>query len=190
VIVEAARQKLSKHFCKMSCDRTLLKNINHLCGQGNAPDLADWFAITSKADILAPLPTLSADKHAFSAPFTMRPAVAATSTTAAVPAGKWQRWEVAKTDSSFDMGEKDGYYEPKVEYFIEKTDPFKTKILMDARGADKRIVLIDNNRNLRFMDNAMVVANEVSSPRNGYKVTITCGKINDPLPFVEHDLVF
>jgi hypothetical protein len=165
------------------CERAHLKGIKSLCGEGSAPELKDWVFVTTMDDIVFPLPNFDSNTTRIGGNITMRPAVAATGTTAAIAAGKWERWDVAKTDNGYSANRKDDHYEPKFEYFIPRLDEVKGFVLAKARGEKLVIVGTDNNGKMRLMVNAELMYDEQSKGKNGYKIEFVCGPVPDTLPF-------
>jgi hypothetical protein len=158
------------------CERNHLKTIKGLCGEGNAPEMKDWVFVTPMSDIKE-VPQMDSNTWRIGQDLIMTPAVGD------IPAGKFEKWQVAKTDSGYSAGKKDTHYEPKFEYFIEKLDEIKTFILAKARGENLAVVGTDNNGKPRLMTDAHLMFDEQTKGKNGYKVEFTCGSIPDPLPF-------
>lgn len=172
----------------MACERGNLKDIEKLCGEGSAPDLKDWVAVTTAEDITN-IPIMETGTWKINGDIQMRTASAA-GITPVVTAGKFQKWNVAKTDNGYSSNRKDNHYEPKFEYFIEKLDEVKTFILAKARGKRLTVIGMDNNGKMRVMENAEVMFNEETKGKNGYKIEFSCGLVPDPLPYYSGNLVF
>ena len=164
----------------MSGERANLKRIKKMCG-GSAPDMLDHIFVTWMSDIdEAAMPAMDSNT-------TRIPNIPLKAAVGNEPAGKWERWEVARTDNSYDAGRKDSGYAPKFEYFIEKMDEVKSFILSKARCEKLAVVGIDNNGKMKYMDNADIHYDESTKGKNGYKIEFTCGPRPDPLPFVTGD---
>jgi hypothetical protein len=163
------------------CNRANLKTIKGLCGEGSAPEMKNWVFVTTMEDILT-IPTMASESFGLSLDISMRPP-SASGVTPVVEKGKWERWDVAKTDSGYSANRKDNHYEPKFEYFIERLDEVKTYILAKARGEKLAVIGTDNNGKPRLMTNAEIMFDEQTKGKNGYKVEFVCGPVPDPLPF-------
>lgn len=163
-------------------ERGNLKKIKELCG-GNAPDLQDYVFVTSMDDIDEEnIPDMDSNTWRIST----IPMKAAAGTN---PAGKWERWAVARTDNGYMGGKKDEHFNPKFEFFMEKLDEVKTFILSKARCGKLGVIAVDNNRKKRFMAYAEISFDESTKGKNGYKIEFTCGPVPEPLPFYEGPIV-
>lgn len=158
------------------CERNHLKAIKGLCGEGNAPDMKDWVYVAYMSDVKE-FPNMDSNTWRIGNDLVM------TAPVGAIPAGRFEKWQVSKTDSGYMGGKKDDHFEPKFEFFIEKLDEIKTFILAKARGERLVVIATDNNGKPRLMREAELMFDEQTKGKNGYKIDFSCGKIPDPLPY-------
>ncbi len=126
-------------------------------------------------DELLAIPDPGAGTHVVATDITYR---AASAGPPAVDAGKFYKWGFAKKDSSFTSErDENGLWKTEVKIFVQKLEADKTYVFNGLTGENLVVVVPDKNGNKRLIgsltNGAMVAVKEVTTPQNGYEITIT-----------------
>lgn len=148
--------------------------IEQFCGGVNAPGLDRVLSITCEDELLA-IPAPADDTHTIEDNITYRAAVTGPP---AVAAGKFYKWFFSKDESSWSSERDDnGLWNTEVKIFIPKLQSTTTYTLNGMTGENQVALVVDRNGSERLVgalgNGCMIKVKEVTTPKNGYEVTIT-----------------
>jgi len=137
--------------------------ITAFCGTANAPMLDRKLYITTAAKVDA---IAAATAHVISTDITMESTMV------------FYAWSFSKEESSYESTQdENGMWQTSVKIFIEKLASATTNILVGMNGDNYIAIVVDRNGSKRLVgdinNGCTVRVKEMTTPKNGYEVTIT-----------------
>lgn len=165
-------------------------NIEQFCGGINAPNLDRMLSITCEDEILT-IPDPVASTHKITADITYRAYAAGPPE---ITAGVFRKWYFSKDESSWTSErDENGMWNTEAKIFIPKLQDTTTYTLNGMTGENQIALVVDRNGKVRLVgalgNGASIKVKEVTSPKNGYEVTIVWQSAYAPY-FYEGDITY